>query len=186
MGNKLYVGNLPYSVRDGDLEQAFGAFGAVTSAKVMMERDTGRSKGFGFVEMGSDAEAQAAIEGMNGQSLGGRNVVVNEARPMEARPPRTGGGGFGGGRREGGGGYGGGGGGYGGGRREGGGGYGEGGGGGFRSPYGSGPRGGGRREGGGGYGEGGGGGFRSPYGTGPRGGGRREGGGGGYGGGNSY
>lgn len=158
MGNKLYVGNLPYSVRDGDLEQAFGAFGAVTSAKVMMERDTGRSKGFGFVEMGSDAEAQAAIEGMNGQSLGGRNVVVNEARPMEARPPRSGGGGFGGPR--GGGGYGGGG---------GGGGYG-----------------GGRREGGGGYGEGGGGGFRSPYGTGPRGGGRREGGGGGYGGGNSY
>jgi hypothetical protein len=159
MGNKLYVGNLPYSVRDGDLEQAFGAFGAVTSAKVMMERDTGRSKGFGFVEMGSDAEAQAAIEGMNGQSLGGRNVVVNEARPMEARPPRTGGGGFGG-PRGGGGGYGGGGGGYGGGRREGGGGYGG--------------------------GEGGGGGFRSPYGTGPRGGGRREGGGGGYGGGNSY
>ncbi len=155
MGNKLYVGNLPYSVRDGDLEQAFGAFGAVTSAKVMMERDTGRSKGFGFVEMGSDAEAQAAIEGMNGQSLGGRNVVVNEARPMEARPPRTGG--FGG-------------------PRGGGGGYGGGGGGGY---------GGGRREGGGGYGggEGGGGGFRSPYGTGPRGGGRREGGGGGYGGG---
>jgi len=159
MGNKLYVGNLPYSVRDGDLEQAFGEFGAVTSAKVMMERDTGRSKGFGFVEMGSDDEAQAAINGMNGQPLGGRNVVVNEARPMEARPPRTGGGGFGGGggygggRREGGGGYGGG--------REGGGGYGggrEGGGGGFRSPYGSGPRGGngggGRREGGGGYGGG--------------------------------
>jgi hypothetical protein len=169
MGNKLYVGNLPYSVRDGDLEQAFGEFGAVTSAKVMMERDTGRSKGFGFVEMGSDDEAQAAINGMNGQPLGGRNVVVNEARPMEARPPRTGGGGFGGG-----------GGGYGGGRREGGGGgYGggrEGGGG-----YG----GGGRREGGGGYGggEGGGGGFRSPYGAGPRvGGGRREGGGGGGGG----
>ncbi len=159
MGNKLYVGNLPYSVRDGDLEQAFGAFGAVTSAKVMMERDTGRSKGFGFVEMGSDAEAQAAIEGMNGQSLGGRNVVVNEARPMEARPPRTGGGGFGG-PRGGGGGYGGGGGGYGGGRRGGGGGHGG--------------------------GAGGGGGFRSPYGTGRRGGGRREGGGGGYGGGNSY
>ena len=166
MGNKLYVGNLPYSVRDGDLEQAFGAFGAVTSAKVMMERDTGRSKGFGFVEMGSDAEAQAAIEGMNGQALGGRNVVVNEARPMEARPPRSGGGGFGGPRGGGGGyggggggGYGGGGGGYGGGRREGGGGYGGGegggGGGGFRSPYGNGPRGGGgRREGGGGYGGG--------------------------------
>jgi len=144
MGNKLYVGNLPYSVRDGDLEQAFSAFGAVSSAKVMMERDTGRSKGFGFVEMGSDAEAQAAIEGMNGQSLGGRNVVVNEARPMEARPPRTGG--FGGPRGGGGGG------GYGAGRREGGGGgYGGGEGGGFRSPYGSGPRGGGgRREGGGG------------------------------------
>ena len=131
MGNKLYVGNLPYSVRDSDLAQAFGQFGAVTSAKVMMERDTGRSKGFGFVEMGSDAEAQAAIQGMNGQSLGGRNVVVNEARPMEPRPPRSGG--YGGG----GGGYGGGGGGYGGGRREGGGGYGGGG------------YGGGRRDGGG-------------------------------------
>ena len=155
MGKKLYVGNLPYSVRDGDLEQAFGQFGAVTSAKVMMERDTGRSKGFGFVEMGTDEEAQSAINGMNGQPLGGRSVVVNEARPMEERPPRSGGGGYGGGgRREGGGGYGGGGGGYGGGgRREGG---GESG---FRSPYGSGPRGGGnggggRREGGGGYGGG--------------------------------
>ena len=132
MGNKLYVGNLPYTVRDGDLEQSFGQFGTVTSAKVMMERDTGRSKGFGFVEMGSDAEAQAAIAGMNGQPLGGRSLVVNEARPMEARPPRTGGGG----------GYGGGG---------GGGGYGGGGGGG----YGGGGGGGGRREGGGGYGGGG-------------------------------
>src|SRR5665647_2832014 len=106
MGNKLYVGNLPYSVRDEDLQQSFGQFGAVTSAKVMMERDTGRSKGFGFVEMASDAEAQAAINGMNGQPLGGRSVVVNEARPMEARPPRSGG--FGGGSG-GGGGYGGGG-----------------------------------------------------------------------------
>jgi cold-inducible RNA-binding protein len=132
MGNKLYVGNLPYTVRDEDLQQSFSAFGSVNSAKVMMERDTGRSKGFGFVEMGSDAEAQAAIEGMNGQSLGGRSLVVNEARPMEARPPRTGGGGFGGGRREGG--------------------FGGGGGdGGFRSPYGNG----GRREGGGGGGRGG-------------------------------
>ncbi|MBE7367488.1 RNA recognition motif domain-containing protein [Ramlibacter pallidus] len=162
MGNKLYVGNLPYQVRDSDLEQAFSQFGQVTSAKVMMERETGRSKGFGFVEMGSDAEAQAAIEGMNGQSMGGRSVVVNEARPMENRPRS---GGFGGGG--GGGGYGGGGG------RSGGGGYG-----------------GGRREGGGGgYGGGGGqdGGFRSPYGAGPRGGGRSGGGGGGYGGGgNSY
>ena len=97
MGNKLYVGNLPYSVRDGDLEQAFSAFGAVTSAKVMMERDTGRSKGFGFVEMGSDSEAQAAIEGMNGQPMGGRSLVVNEARPMEPRRPGGGGGGYGGG-----------------------------------------------------------------------------------------
>ena len=173
MGKKLYVGNLPYSVRDGDLEQAFGQFGAVTSAKVMMERDTGRSKGFGFVEMGTDEEAVAAVNGMNGQPLGGRSIVVNEARPMEDRPPRTGGFG-GGGRREGGGGYGGGGGGGYGGGAGGGGGYGGGGGGG-------------RREGGGGYGGGGGGGggesgFRSPYGSGPRGGsggGRREGGGGG-------
>jgi cold-inducible RNA-binding protein len=131
MGNKLYVGNLPYSVRDEDLQQAFGEFGQVSSAKVMMERDTGRSKGFGFVEMGSDAEAQQAINGMNGQSLGGRSIVVNEARPMEPRPPRTGG--FGAGRREGGG-------------------FGGGGDGQFRSPYG----GGGRREGGGGGGYGGG------------------------------
>ena len=147
MGNKLYVGNLPYSVRDEDLQQSFGQFGAVTSAKVMMERDTGRSKGFGFVEMGSDAEAQAAINGMNGQPLGGRSVVVNEARPMEARPPRSGGGGFGGG-----GGYGGGGGGRSGGGNDGG----------FRSPYGGGGAGGGR-SGGGGYGGGGGGGGRGGY-----------------------
>ena len=154
MGNKLYVGNLPYSVRDEDLQQSFGQFGSVTSAKVMMERDTGRSKGFGFVEMGSDAEAQAAIAGMNGQPLGGRSVVVNEARPMEARPPRSGGGfggggggyGGGGGDRSGGGGYGGGG----GGGRSGGGGGGDGG---FRSPYGGG--GGGRSGGGGGGGRGG-------------------------------
>ena len=163
MGNKLYVGNLPYSVRDNDLEQAFGAFGSVSSAKVMMERDTGRSKGFGFVEMGSDAEAQAAINGMNGQSLGGRAIVVNEARPMEPRPPRSGGGfgggGFGGGGRSGG---------FGGGRSEGG----YGGGGGREGGYG-----------GGGRGEGGGGGFRSPYGSGPRGGGGGRGNGGGYGGG---
>ena len=158
MGNKLYVGNLPYTVRDGDLEQSFGQFGTVTSAKVMMERDTGRSKGFGFVEMGSDAEAQAAIAGMNGQPLGGRSLVVNEARPMEARPPRTGGGGYGGG----GGGYGGGGG---GGGYGGGGGGREGGGGGFRSPYGGG--GGGGREGGGGGGRsGGGGGGRGGFGGG--------------------
>ena len=122
MGKKLYVGNLAYSIRDNDLEQAFGAYGAIVSAKVMMERDTGRSKGFGFVEMGSDAEAQAAIQGVHGQNYGGRDLVVNEARPMEPRAPRSGGfgggnggGGYGGGRS--GGGYGGGGGGgYGGGR----------------------------------------------------------------------
>ena len=96
MGNKLYVGNLPYSFRDGDLEQTFGPFGAVQSAKVMMERDTGRSKGFGFVEMGSAAEAQAAISGVHGQQFGGRDLVVNIARPMEPRPP--GNGGYGGGR----------------------------------------------------------------------------------------
>ena len=74
MGNKLYVGNLPYSVRDGDLNQAFSSYGSVTSAKVMMERDTGRSKGFGFVEMASDAEAQAAITGMHGKDMGGLRV----------------------------------------------------------------------------------------------------------------
>jgi hypothetical protein len=168
MGNKLYVGNLPYSVRDEDLQQSFGQFGSVTSAKVMMERDTGRSKGFGFVEMGSDAEAQAAINGMNGQPLGGRSVVVNEARPMEARPPRSGG--FGGGG--------------------GGGGYGGGGGGGGRSGGGGGYGGGGSGGGGGGYGGGGGGGsdggFRSPYGGGGGGGGRSGGGGGGGGGRGGY
>jgi RNA recognition motif-containing protein len=147
MGNKLYVGNLAYSVRDESLQDAFSQFGSVTSAKVMMDRETGRSKGFGFVEMGSDAEAQAAINGMNGQALEGRAIVVNEARPREERP-----GGFS--RGGGGGGYGGGGS-YGGG---GGGGYGGGGGGG-RSPYGGG--GGGR----GGYGGGGGGG-RGGYGGG--------------------
>ena len=163
MGNKLYVGNLAYSVRDESLQEAFGQFGAVTSAKVMMDRETGRSKGFGFVEMSSPAEAQAAMNAMNGQPLEGRAIVVNEARPREERPGGFGGGG-GGGRSYGGGGGGGYGGG-GGGRSGGGGGYGGGGG-------------------GGGYGGGGGGGGggRSPYGTG-RGGPRGGGGGGGYGGG---
>jgi len=150
VGNKLYVGNLAYSVRDESLQQAFGQFGHVASAKVMMDRETGRSKGFGFVEMGSDAEAQAAINGMNGQPLEGRAIVVNEARPREDRP-----GGFGGGGGRGGyGGGGGGGGGYGGGGGGGGGRSPYGGGGGGRSPYG----GGGRSGGGGGYGGGGGGG----------------------------
>ena len=141
MGNKLYVGNLPYSFRDQDLQDSFSEFGTVNSAKVMMERDTGRSKGFGFVEMGSDAEAQAAIQGLHGQNRGGRDLVVNEARPMEPRPPRSGGfgGGFGGGRE--GGGFGGGrgdGGGFGGGRGDGGGfggGRGDGGGYGRRNSY---------------------------------------------------
>src|SRR6218665_1651210 len=152
VGNKLYVGNLAYSVRDESLHQAFSQFGTVTSAKVMMDRDTGRSKGFRFVGMGSDAEAQSAINGMNGQAIEGRAVVVNEARPREERP-----GGFGG-RGGGGGGYGGGGGGYGGG---GGGGYGggTGGGGGGRrwgGGGGDGGGGGGRAGGGGSYGSGGG------------------------------
>ncbi|MCZ2495276.1 RNA-binding protein [Xylophilus sp. Kf1] len=141
MGKKLYVGNLSYSIRDNDLQQAFGEYGVVTSAKVMMERETGRSKGFGFVEMGSDAEALAAIEGMNGQQLDGRALTVNEARPMEPRPAGGGYGGGGGGRAGGGGGGGygggGGGGGYGGGggSRSGGGGGGYGGGGGGRGGY---------------------------------------------------
>lgn len=95
MGNKLYVGNLAYSVRDENLQQRFAEFGTVTSAKVMMDRETGRSKGFGFVEMSSPAEAQASIRGMNGQSLDGRAIVVNEARPKEAGA----GGGFGGAAR---------------------------------------------------------------------------------------
>ena len=145
MGNKLYVGNLSYNIRDEDLQQAFAQYGSVSSAKVMMDRDTGRSKGFGFVEMGSDAEAQSAINGMNGQALDGRAIVVNEARPREERPGGFGGGG--GGRSGGGGGFGGGGGRTGGG----GGGFGGGGGGGY------GGGGGGRSGGGGGYGGGGGG-----------------------------
>ncbi len=103
MSNKLYVGNLSYSIRDSDLEQQFSAFGEVQSAKVMMDRDSGRSKGFGFVEMSNAEQAQAAIEGLHGKNVGGRDLTVNVARPMEARAPRTGG--FGGG----GGGYGGGG-----------------------------------------------------------------------------
>ncbi len=97
MSNKLYVGNLSYSVRDDDLQQEFAAFGSVQSAKVMMERDTGRSKGFGFVEMSSPAEAQAAIDGLHGKNFGGRDLTVNIAPPMEARPPSSNGGGFGGG-----------------------------------------------------------------------------------------
>jgi RNA recognition motif-containing protein len=137
MGKKLYVGNLSYDVTSSDLEQLLSQHGTVQSAEVISDRMTGRSKGFGFVEMGSDDEAQAAIAALNGQEHGGRALTVNEAKPREDR----GGGGGGGGR----GGYGGGG----GGGRSGGGGYGGGGGG--------------RGGGGGGYGGGGGGGRGSRY-----------------------
>jgi len=95
MGRKLYVGNLGYDVTNADLEKLFEPFGTVQSAQVIMDRDTGRSKGFGFVEMGSDNEAQAAIAGLNGKEAGGRTLNVNEARPREGG---GGGGGGGGGR----------------------------------------------------------------------------------------
>ena len=106
MGNKLYVGNLSYDIKSSDLEQMFAAHGVVTSAQVISDRETHRSKGFGFVEMGSEQEAQAAISALNGKSIDGRALTVNEARPQE---PRSGGGGFGGARRGPGGGGGGGG-----------------------------------------------------------------------------
>jgi RNA recognition motif-containing protein len=114
MGKKLYVGNLPYSVDDQVLEQMFSPHGAVQSAQVIMDRDTGRSKGFGFVEMGSDQDAQTAISAMNGKEVEGRSLTVNEARPKTEGGGR---GGFGGGRGGGGGGGRGGFGGGGGGRR---------------------------------------------------------------------
>jgi RNA recognition motif-containing protein len=121
MGKKLYVGNLSYSVDSSELEQLFGQFGTVSSAQIINDRDTGRSKGFGFIEMNSDDEAQAAIAGLNGQQHNGRALTVNEARPREERSGGGGGGGsrgsYGGGGGGGGrGGYGGGGGGGGGGR----------------------------------------------------------------------
>lgn len=125
MASKLYVGNLNFDVRDTDLEDLFSQHGAVQSAQVITDRDTGRSKGFGFVEMSSDAEAQAAIEALNGREFLGRNLTVNEARPRESRP--GGGGGGGGGSR---------------------GGYGGGGGGGSRGGYGGGSGGGGGSRGG--------------------------------------
>ena len=109
MSTKLYVGNLTYNVNESDLEALFTPFGTVQSAQVIVDRDTNRSKGFAFVEMGSEDEAQAAIQGLNGRDHDGRNLTVNEAKPREAR---SGGGGYGG---RSGGGYGGGGGGYGGG-----------------------------------------------------------------------
>jgi RNA recognition motif-containing protein len=109
MGKKLYVGNLTYGVTDADLEQMFAAHGTVQSAQVIMDRDTGRSKGFGFVEMGSDAEAQTAITALNGKEVDGRALTVNEARPKTegGGGGRSGGGGYGGGGRSGGGGGGG-------------------------------------------------------------------------------
>ena len=125
MGKKLYVGNLSYGVSDSALEQLFSQFGTVQSAQVIQDRATGRSKGFGFVEMDNDAQAQAAIDGLHERELDGRRLTVNEARPREDRGGGGGGGGYGGGGG-GRGGRGGGGGGYGGGG--GGGGYGGGGG----------------------------------------------------------
>jgi len=125
LGTKLYVGNLSYDINKSDLEQMFAAHGTVTSAQVITDRETQRSKGFGFVEMGTEQEAQTAISALNGKSIDGRALTVNEARPQE---PRSGGGGFGGARR------------------------GPGGGGGGRGPYGSGrgsPGGGGGSGGGG-------------------------------------
>ncbi len=104
MGKKLYVGNLSYEVSDSDLSSMFTAFGTVQSAQVIMDRDTGRSKGFGFVEMGSDQEAQAAITGLNGKEVGGRALTVNEARPKTEGGGRGGGGGGRGGYGGGGGG----------------------------------------------------------------------------------
>jgi cold-inducible RNA-binding protein len=118
MGKKLYVGNLSYSVTDGELEQLFAAHGTVQSAQVIMDRDTGRSKGFGFVEMSSDQEAQAAIAALDGAQSGGRSLTINEAKPREERGGGGGGrGGYGGGGRGGSGGGGRGGYGGGGGRR---------------------------------------------------------------------
>jgi RNA recognition motif-containing protein len=105
MGKRLFVGNLPYTIDDASLESQFSSFGKVESARVVTDRDTGRSKGFGFVEMATDDEASKAIDGMNGQPMGGRNITVSEARPQAPREggsrggPRGGGGGrgFGGG-----------------------------------------------------------------------------------------
>ena len=133
MGRKIYVGNLSYNVTSSDLEQLFTAHGQVQSAEVISDRDTGRSKGFGFVEMSSDEEAQAAINALNGTEHDGRNLTVNEAKPKENRG--GGGGGYGGGGSRGG---------YGGG---GGGGYGGGGGGGYKGGRGGGGGGGGGRGG---------------------------------------
>ena len=98
MGSKLYVGNLPFNTTEQSLNDLFADHGAVTSARIITDRETGRSKGFGFVEMSNGDEAQSAIETLTGQEFQGRKLVVNEARPQEPRAPRSGGGGFGGGR----------------------------------------------------------------------------------------
>ena len=135
MAKRLYVGGLPYAATEGEVEELFASMGAVKSVSIVMDRTTGQSKGFGFVEMSTDAEAEAAINSLNGTMMNGRRLTVNEARPREERPRGGGGGGGGYGGGGGGGGYGGGG----GGRGGGGGGYGGGGGG-----YGGG--GGGRRD----------------------------------------
>ena len=146
---KLYIGNLPFSATEADLREVFGAHGTVTDAIVMMDRVTGRSRGFGFITFSSPEEGKAAIAALSGADMGGRNLTVNEARPMEERPPRreggySGGGGGGGGYRGGdGGGY-----------------RGGGGGGGYRDREGGGGGGGYRGGGGGGYRGGGGGGYR--------------------------
>ena len=107
MGKKLYVGNLTYDVTDSALEQMFAPHGTVQSAQVIMDRDTGRSKGFGFVEMDTDAQAQAAIQELNAREYDGRNLTVSEAKPRESRPGAgsRSGGGYGGGRGGDGGGY---------------------------------------------------------------------------------
>jgi cold-inducible RNA-binding protein len=144
--SKMYVGNLPFSASEDDLREAFGQFGEVTDVALMMDRETGRPRGFAFITMGSKEAMDAAIKGLDGQDLGGRNLTVNEARPREERSGGGGGYGGGGGERRGGGGGGGygerrGGGGGGGGK----GGYGGGGGGGGKGGYGGGGGGGGRR-----------------------------------------
>ena len=149
MAKRIYVGGLPYSATEADLENLFSAQGSVNNVTIITDRYTGQAKGFGFVEMDDDGEAEKAIAALNGTQMGGRTLTVNEAKPREDRP-RTGGGGggYGGGSGGGGGGYGGGGGGYGGG---GGGGRSGGGGGGRSGGGGGGGRGG--SGGGGGYGE---------------------------------
>lgn len=122
MGKKLYAGNLPYTITEEELQTFFAQAGAVESVRIIIDRDTGRSKGFGFVEMASDEEAKKAIESLNGQDVGGRPIKINEANPQERRPGgmSAGGGGYGGGGYGGGGGRGGygGGGGRGGNRRD--------------------------------------------------------------------